>query len=175
MKEEWRDMPEYGGLYKVSNTGKIFSRKTGRLRKLTLNHDGYHRVALVYKGKRKSWMVHRLVMLLFVGPSDLTVNHKDSNRSNNHLSNLEYMTHSENILHGYRQGNITQKGEHNPKCKTKESTVVEVWKLLQEGLKPKEVSEITGVSRSIVYDINSGKSWTQITKITRSKNETKKS
>ncbi len=51
---------------------------------------------VLWNGKGKTHTVHRLVMLAFIGPSDLHVNHKDMNIKNNHISNLEYVTLSEN-------------------------------------------------------------------------------
>lgn len=104
----WKPIPEYEELYEVSNFGQIKSIK-GKTR--TLNHEiimkqrighaGYHYVSLCKNGKRKFLKVHRLVIETFNGKSNLEVNHKDGNKSNNALNNLEYCTHKENMAHAF--------------------------------------------------------------------------
>src|SRR5574343_645792 len=96
--------------YKVYENGYVFSDKIKpRLLKVDISKNKCVRVTLSYNGKIERWLVHRLVMFLFVGRSNLSVNHIDGNRLNNHLSNLEYCTLSENIKHAYRNGLASQK------------------------------------------------------------------
>lgn len=107
---EWKDIPGFEGFYQVSEYGHVKSlqRKCGchkkysrivkeKILKPNLNSYGYARAKLLINGKGKTYTVHRLVMLAFVGPSDLHVNHIDMNIRNNHVSNLEYVTMVENI------------------------------------------------------------------------------
>ena len=110
MKEQWKDIPGYEGYYQVSNTGKVKSL-TGyykNKRSILLKHSlsrGYSRVLLCVNNKRKSIYVHKLVMLAFVGESNgLQVNHINGVKTDNRLSNLEYVTQSENMKHAYRMG-----------------------------------------------------------------------
>ena len=110
MREVWKDIPKYEGFYKVSNLGRVKSlprllknRYSIFLSKEKLltpkkNGNGYLWVKLCVGGE-KSFAVHRLVMLAFVGKSDLVVNHLDLNKLNNRLDNLEYCTRRENVHH----------------------------------------------------------------------------
>lgn len=77
----------------------------GRLLSLCLDGKGYPRLILRIGGRVKSWAVHRAVLVAFQPREDweqMHVNHKDGNTTNNHISNLEWCTASENRLHSYR-------------------------------------------------------------------------
>lgn len=108
INEEWKPINGYEGLYEVSNTGKVRSlnyNKTGKTKELSFETSrcGYHRVRL-YNGKTKAFYVHRLVYYSFF-PSDdrkLQVNHKDEDKTNNHIDNLELLTPKENNHYGTR-------------------------------------------------------------------------
>ena len=95
----------------VSNKGRVMSLKDSnnpKILKTFLSKSGYVRVNLMRKGKLKQVFVHRLVAEAFIGkiPKGMTVNHKDGNKTNNDLTNLEIVTQSENILHSrYVLGN----------------------------------------------------------------------
>jgi len=113
-KEIWKDVVGYEGRYKVSNLGKVkrIKRKDrfGRLYKEMLlsqfiNHNNYYRVVL-YNNTRIPKRVHRLVAIAFIpNPKNKThVNHKDGNKLNNVVDNLEWMTHTENMRHARRVG-----------------------------------------------------------------------
>jgi hypothetical protein len=78
--------------------------------KLTTTKKGYFKVMLTNSdGRRRGYFVHRLVMLTFVGPSDLQVNHLDENKKNNKLINLEYTTNRKNIVHSIDKSKTTSK------------------------------------------------------------------
>lgn len=117
MEEIWKDIVTFEGKYQVSNTGKVRSidrvDKTGRKRegielKQYKDSTGYYRVALWYtKHSKKDIRVHSLVINAFIpdNPENKrVVNHKDGNKLNNNLTNLERATDSENHLHAYRMG-----------------------------------------------------------------------
>lgn len=110
-KEEWRPMVGFEGLYAVSNTGKILRcqridsnnrLRKGILLKPKINKGGYRTIGLTKDGKRKYYMVHRLVASTFIkNPYNLPqVNHKDENRQNNRVDNLEWCTPKYNINYG---------------------------------------------------------------------------
>ena len=106
--EEWRSAPGYEGLYEVSDRGSIRSlprkcfacgREGSGFKVLKVRvMRGYHLAKL----KSKNVRVHRLVAAAFIdNPQNKPlVNHKDSNRLNNRVSNLEWVTHTENMRHG---------------------------------------------------------------------------
>lgn len=95
--EEWKEIPGYEGLYKVSNFGSIKNKNNIQM-KPQLSKQGYYKITL-YKNKKKTYFIHRLVLLAFVGQSNLQVNHKNFNKIDNSLVNLEYVTPIENIHH----------------------------------------------------------------------------
>ena len=109
MEEEWRDIVGYEGLYKVSNKGRVKRLqgkgcKQERILKPGKNRGGYLRVKFWKDGKGINYKVHRLVAQAFIpNPQDLPeINHKDENKENNCVENLEWITHKENINHGTR-------------------------------------------------------------------------
>jgi hypothetical protein len=95
----------YGTDYFVSDTGDIFSNKTECVKKriFGLDNAGYRNVCLSSKGKVITFLVHRIVANAFIpNPENKPcVNHKDGNKSNNDISNLEWCTYSENEKHSY--------------------------------------------------------------------------
>ena len=105
----WKDIPEYEGLYQVSDCGQVKSceRIKGngkgyvqkeKILKPLLNTRGYHRVDLSKDGNVKRFLIHRLVALTFLGgDNSLTVNHIDECKTNNHVSNLEYLSQADNV------------------------------------------------------------------------------
>lgn len=122
MKEKWKDIKGYEGAYQVSNTGKIRSldrmvnnKRTGKMfskgvvKKIFLNNHGYPIIPLVTDGRRRTKSVHRLVAIAFISnpKNKKEVNHKDLDKENNHVSNLEWMTKSENMKHAYDNGALT--------------------------------------------------------------------
>lgn len=97
----WRPIDGYDGDYEVSSHGEVRSRKTGHYRKMALKFNrftGYYYVILGYNGESKTHSVHRLVANAFLpNPNCLPiVNHKDENKTNNCVSNLEWCTEKYN-------------------------------------------------------------------------------
>ena len=106
-REIWRTVLGYEGLYKVSNRGAVYSMTTDKLRKLHVR-EGYKYVRLSKDGKEKSVPVHRLVAKAFIpNPENLaTVNHKDFDKTNNDVRNLEWMSNLDNIMHAKAGGRL---------------------------------------------------------------------
>lgn len=118
-QEIWKDVNGYEGHYQVSNYGQVRSvdrivvrmyrggfSKAGKIVKPYVTPKGYLRIQLSKDGKLKNFMVHRLVALAFIeNPNNKPeVNHKDGNKRNNFLENLEWVTSSENQIHAYDTG-----------------------------------------------------------------------
>ena len=99
--------------YFILPCGKVFSGKTGEYLKPSYDKQGYARVSLYNNGKSTTIKIHRLVAEAYIpNPENKTdVNHKDGNKSNNDVSNLEWATRSENIKHAFNNGlkRITKK------------------------------------------------------------------
>lgn len=130
--EIWRDIEGYEGLYQVSNLGRVKSleKQCGvqiqkeKILKPGLVKGGYYRVGLTKNGIRKSKLVHRLVAETFI-PINLTVNHKDGNKSNNTVDNLEWTTQKENNIHAYQTG-LKPHGTQRKDAKLNEQQVKEI-------------------------------------------------
>ena len=110
MQEIWKDVFGYEGLYRISNQGKIISLKfnhsTVEREIKPFDNGGYLRVALYKDNKKKKLLVHRLVADHFIDNpyKKPCVNHIDGNKTNNSVSNLEWVTHKENTNHAIETG-----------------------------------------------------------------------
>lgn len=105
--ENWRPVDGYEGCYEVSTFGNVRSvRKSGKILVLNVTPKGYLRIALAREGVQKNFMVHRLVASAFIANDNEKpeVNHKDGDKKNNRVDNLEWVTTSENLIHAYETG-----------------------------------------------------------------------
>ena len=121
--EVWKDIPDYEGLYQVSNLGRIKSlnfNKTGK-EKIMKPRTGnrYYMIALWKNGIRKDYLLHRIIAETFIpNPQNKPfINHKDENCFNNSINNLMWCTHKENMNWGTRNERISKanKGKVIPK------------------------------------------------------------
>lgn len=101
--EIWKNIQSFN--YSISNKGRVKSDKTGRILKpwaqSRLDKDSYLQIGLMREGIRHKFLIHRLVAQAFIENPDgkSQVNHKDLNRLNNLVENLEWVTASENVKH----------------------------------------------------------------------------
>ncbi len=97
-------MIEFVKDYLISEDGKIWSNKTNKYISQRVGSKGYYIVNLSIDGKCKTFQVHRLVALTFIeNPNNLPIiNHKDGNKLNNSIENLEWCTYSDNTLHALK-------------------------------------------------------------------------
>lgn len=178
MKEIWKhfDKENYPR-YMVSNYGRVKTldwkmpwttrsgKKSaqlikGRILKAAKKKNGYMSLTL-YGGpkNKKDFLVHRMVAIAFIDNPEgkKCVNHKNSIRDDNRLENLEWATHSENVLHGYNHGNIKPTDHNNHGLmKTCKYSVVAAKMLFEQDLKPMVVAKMTGLDISAVYYIKRG-------------------
>ena len=118
-KEIWKDLPDYNGVYQVSNLGRVKSfkwKKEGSLLKLQTNNVGYVYFSANKNNKKKIFKVHIVVCELFNGTKPTEkhqVNHIDGDKSNNNADNLEWNTPAKNTQHalnsGLKKSNTTKK------------------------------------------------------------------
>ena len=149
--EEWRDIVGYNGMYQVSNKGRIRSFKYRNTKetyvlKQMINKKGYLIVGLSKNGKRKTVIVHRIVAQAFIpNPNKYPqINHKDENKTNNNIDNLEWCTNSYN--HNFGTHNERVGLANTGKERTQESR--ERYKKSQERRRDKIAYRI------LQYDLN---------------------
>lgn len=162
--EKWVSAIDYEGIYEVSNKGRVRSidrkikqNKNGTVYERTMKgkvikqgmlNSGYKVVWLSKQGKVKALTVHRLIMKSFHKQfnNSKDINHKDGNKTNNNLSNLEWMTRSENVKHSHET--------LNRKTTKRKIKCVETGEIFDS---IKEASIHTGVSRSSVSHAVNGR------------------
>lgn len=98
METIWKDIKGYEGLYQISNTGEIYSCRSKKILKQTVDKKGYKRICLYLNGNIKNFQVHRLIAIAFIpNPNNYPIiNHKDENPLNNEVDNLEWCTYKYN-------------------------------------------------------------------------------
>lgn len=103
--EIWKTLKNFPS-YNVSSYGRIMNVKTQRILKTFINEKGYQTVCLRKNNKQYTVRVHKLIAETFLGKqSGMDVRHKDRNRSNNHVDNLEWCTRKETINNAFKNRN----------------------------------------------------------------------
>lgn len=153
MKESWQ--PVQGmDTYEVSDLGRVKGPRG--IRKLVKHSEGYRQVGIWRDGKVITYLVHRLVMEAFVGPSSQEINHKDGDKTNNRLSNLEYCSRVENVHHAVSNGlaSVPPGGG-----KLTEEMVRQIKRRVLEGERVSRIAPDFGVSPECVSAIKHQKIW----------------
>ena len=106
MNEIWKDIQGYEGLYQVSNLGRVKSLRRDKILAPKKNWDGYLRIQLWRNNKNVFVSIHRLVAQAFIDNLENKpfINHKDGDKQNNYVENLEWCTQKENIYHAQKMG-----------------------------------------------------------------------
>lgn len=176
MNEEWRDVVGWEGMYKVSNCGRIFSlpRRDKRNRSwggyymsFTKNKYGYLTVNLTRDAKQKRYAVHRLVACAFLqNPNNYKeINHKDENKENNNLSNLEWCTRSYNVTYGRLDEKFRKHRVAGERCGRSKITLEQVNEIRAKYVRNSRkfglpsLAKEYGISPSQVGNIVREKSW----------------
>lgn len=172
--EIWKDIVGYEGLYQISNFGNVKSLdrtivygenkgqyhcRKGQILKPSYSNE-YQTVGL----SGKTFTIHSLVANAFIEKfeSNLIINHKDGNKSNNFYKNLEWITQKENIQNSIKttNGNI---GSNQKDAKLNDILVIEIKKLLEEKeLSQSKIAKLYGVSPTTISEIKTGKKWKHI-------------
>jgi hypothetical protein len=167
-KEIWKNLPEYVGI-EVSNLGRV--RKNTRkhhndvISEFSKDRDGYCRCTVFLpNGKCTSQPVHRLVAKAFIeNPENKTcVNHKDNDRANNRVENLEWVTCSENQIHAYRVLNRKRKSDHSPRPTKRRFTKEQVLDIRNSKKSQSELAREYRTSQNVIWCIVNRKTYQEI-------------
>lgn len=174
MKEIFKDIPDYEGLYQISNYANVKSLKVGsgtrgvleKILKPSKNETGYLNIGLHKNKKQKTFKVHRLLMFAFK-PDEYfegaQVNHIDGNKLNNSLDNLEWCTPKENTQHADSTGLRNIKGEKHGKSKLTENQVRKIRSNYEnKKFNQYELAKIFNIDPSTISDIVNNKRWNHI-------------
>lgn len=162
MEEVWKDVVGYEDHFRVSNLGRVTSKRTGKILKQHINKQGRAGFATKIGGRNGScvcFKTHRLVATAFIpNPENKpTVNHKDGNPLNNCVENLEWATHSENIRHAFDTGLIVPaSGFRSTSAKLTEEQV-ETIRINPDGLTVRQLAFLLGVHHCTVVRCKNNK------------------
>lgn len=163
---------DYEGLYEITKDGQVWSHpKGGRngFRGMWMSPvkdgTGYFFVYLKKNGNRKAHKIHRLIANAFIpNPSHYPeINHKDGVKTNNSVDNLEWVTHSQNMLHAHRTGlNQAAKGIKNGFAKLDEKQVLEIRRIRDTGMSYSKIATMFNVAKGTVVFICLRQTWRHI-------------
>lgn len=169
-------IPGYEGLYSITEDARVWSHPRtfhhpngytqhieGTWKKAHLNRAGYYRVGLVKNGKTKLFRVHRLVAEAFIpNPLNLPeVNHIDANKTNNAISNLEWVDRQRNIQHAADMG-LMPRGENHPHAKLTEADVRAIRRAIDKGATRMGLARKYGVDPKTIRDAAEHTQWKEV-------------
>ena len=165
--EVWRDIPGESDYYQVSNLGRVRSKDrivrhncggdkkvAGQILSQLVTPNGYCQVFLWREGKRRVCLVHRLVLLAFVGecPDNMEVRHLNSIPTDNRLCNLAYGTHSENVIDTINLG-------RNSRQRLNPELALEIRRRTSNGESVKDLAVEYGVSTNAIRKIKNRRTY----------------
>ena len=155
--------------YTVDTAGRIYSGHTKKFLKPFSNPRGYMLVDLHHNGKSYTRQVHRIVAQAFISnPEHLeTVNHKNGDKTDNSVDNLEWMTVLDNVRHAWATGLVKPRyGEANPANVYPEGLIHLVCQLIEEDYySNKEIADMCGVNVTLIRDIKFRGKWKQVSSL----------
>jgi hypothetical protein len=169
--EIWKEIPGTGGVYQISNYGRLKSfrrdSKEGKIMKLA-QVKGFRTANIKINGKYKSCLVHKLVAEAFIPkPSEqhTYITHIDDNIENNHVSNLKWITRSENykkVIKHLEDANKNRPGKFAPYSKLSIEDVRHIKSMLHLGVKQKVIAKMFCVSEMQITRIKKGINWAEV-------------
>jgi histidyl-tRNA synthetase len=162
--EQWKDIPGWEGVYQISSFGRLKSfkeAKTGRILSNINSNGDYLSVILISQGRKQATKIHRLVAELFIPnpESKPEVNHKDTNKQNNRVDNLEWATKSENMIHAVGMNPEMVKGMNYYNQYVRPKSIIQLsltGEIIAEYPNGREASEATGVCHRNIIQVASG-------------------
>jgi hypothetical protein len=169
IQEEWKPVVGFEGWYQVSDQGRIRRIRKGANAKLSgpllfsVGSRGYLICVLCKQGERKSVIVHRIVAMAFLGlpGSRKEVNHKDGNKTNNRVENLEWVTSGRNKQHGCDMG-LYPLGEQVYNARFGEDDIRSIRRRIRNGERACDIAQEYGVHRGTIGNIKRRKSWIRL-------------
>lgn len=151
MEEEYRDVVGFEEYFQVSNLGNVFSKRSNRILKQTKNNKGYWVFGTSINGIAHTFSVHRLVAEAFIpNPEDKPyVNHIDGCKTNNVVSNLEWVTAKENSAHSWATGLQLPRPNHSQRKLTDD----QVREIRASTKSNKELASIYGIGLVTIWRI----------------------
>lgn len=150
------------GNYILYTDGRVFSKRTNEFTNGCLNRDGYSLVCIDGKQLKR----HRIIAAAFIpNPENHpVVNHKNAIKTDNSVENLEWCSIAHNVRHAFRNGlMVRHKGSRNAASKLKEADVVEIKRLLREGVTMTAIGKMFNVTIHCIFRIKKGFNWGYLT------------
>jgi hypothetical protein len=172
--EIWKDIENFEGRYQISNLGRVKSlertvvrpnntdkRQKEKLLSICVGTTGYKYVKLYADAKGITLKIHRGVASAFIeNPLNKPfINHKDGNKLNNDLTNLEWVTHTENMRHAFDNGLIRIAVGEERKSKVKESQVIQMRREYERGKTIKHLADKYSIGERNVHHIVKRQTW----------------
>ena len=177
-KERWAPLhyKNIKPIYEISTYGFVRNKYTNKQLSICKSEKGYSMVSLMTNNnKQKTFKLHRLVAKTFIpspinnGSEKLTVNHKDGNKDDNSIYNLEWITFSKNIKHSYDEGlNTPRRGTLNGHSKYDDNVIEYICQMIENGDKTQDIKKSVkdkfsiDITRYLVFDIKHKKTWKHI-------------
>lgn len=163
-KEIFIDVVDYENLYQISNCGRVLGVKNGYILRPKICKTGYQMVTLSKNSKLKYFLVHRLVLFHFdrAPKQGEECRHKDGNKLNNNILNLEWGTHKENIKDRTKHGKAAI-GVKNGMAKLTEEQVKDIRQMYKTGrYTHRDLSTLFNINRKGIYQILNNFIWKHI-------------
>lgn len=179
---DWHDVPSLQGYYQVTRDGRVrsVSRRinspqsggtrwlNGRELKARVGVNGYVTFDASVRGKSAPFYLHRAIAEVFIPNPECKpeINHKDGDRANNAINNLEWCTRQENMAHAFDTGLVPPSaigpGEDGPAAKLTNTNVATIKKRLQSGDRQIDIANDYGVTKGTIGHIAYGRTWAHI-------------
>lgn len=166
--EIWKPLIDFPN-YEVSNFGNVKSLtkiKRGSNLSPSSRKKGYLQVQICRNNTVRSMYIHRMVWQTFMGeiPNGMEINHKDGNKHNNHIDNLECVTPQQNSQHSWSLGLcIPTQGMRSGRAKLTDDLVREIrFRYENEDISQPKLAREYGVSKTLIWDVVSGNRWKHV-------------